>query len=281
MITPHSLVLAGMASLLAVAAHAQDGFSDDFDRPDGTDLGEGWTERVGDWEINNNLLRPVQTGAPLERLVSYDGVTIDRAFEFDGEIRWSSRNHWNGVAFQVQDEDNYYLFRARADNGSLQAMKRADGAFDPLYTNRSDLPVLDDSVFYRLTVKSDGRGTFWWSISDGEETLANGSFFDEDPFENGSAGFYSVHDTIEVDSFRIETFDLETEAPDMQVHTAVEVEFDTRPGIHYLIESSRDLEDWTVAGDPITGDGDNVSLMFSTRGQDRHFFRVLNPTAAD
>ncbi len=278
---PRFLILPVVGSLLPVlAAHAQDSFSDDFDRPDSNDPGPGWTEQVGDWQIHSGLLRPVQTDDTLEKLISYDEIALDNGFVLEADINWSVRNQWNGLAWNITDGDNHYLFRVRADNGRVQAMKRVDGAFDPVFVNLGDnTVVLDEDTFYRLVVQADGGGNFWWSVRDGDNVLSQGSFFDPDPLEGGSAGFYSGRESIEADFFRIETFDLSSDHPDVRVHTAIEVEFDSIDGVRYQIESSGDLDDWNPTGSPIVGDGDNASRLFPAREHDRRFFRVFHPDA--
>jgi hypothetical protein len=40
-------------------------FSDDFNRPDSTDLGAGWVEVSGDWSINTNRLSPGSAGGTI------------------------------------------------------------------------------------------------------------------------------------------------------------------------------------------------------------------------
>ncbi len=261
--------LAGIASFFTLLAiHAQDGFFDDFDRPDGTDVGPGWNERVGNWEIHDGLLRPVQHDSTLEKLVSYDEIELEHGFIIEAELHWSVRSQWNGVAWNVVDAQNYYLFRIRADNGRVQAMKRLDGAFDPVFVNLGDNTVtIEPNRFYRLRVAGNGRGMFWWSVIDGDEVIADGFFTDDDPFEGGSSGLYSGRESIEADSFRLDTFNLTSEVPQVRTYTAVEVEFDTIDGIRYRLESSEDLEEWVETGENIEGDGGSAGRFFPARIQ--------------
>ena len=65
------------------------------------------------------------------------------------------------------------------------------------------------------------------------------------------------------------------ELPPVRIHTAVEVEFDTIEGVRYLVESSEDREEWTPVAAPLSGDGEPVSMIFSTRDEEPRVFRVL------
>ncbi len=61
----------------------------------------------------------------------------------------------------------------------------------------------------------------------------------------------------------------------MNIYTAVEVEFSTKAGSSYMIQSS-DLEEgpWTNVGQPILGTGQVLRQLLSTIGQPKRFYRV-------
>lgn len=71
-----ALVLALLALPLVVSAQTVV-FSDNFNRTDSTNIGAGWTERAGDWQIIANVLRPpvgndsiITANAPTNGVVS-------------------------------------------------------------------------------------------------------------------------------------------------------------------------------------------------------------------
>lgn len=270
------LALAGAACLLSPSLSAQGSFSDDFDRAAGTDLGFDWTEAVGDWEIFDNVARSVETDTTLEKLLVHDALLIDRAFVIEADLNWVPvQNQWNGIVWNLSGTDTYYLIRMRADSGRLQVIKRIDGAniSVPVDTGNGAMTI-EEGIFYRISIRGDGNGNFWWSVSNGEEVLGDGSFSDEEPLSAGSSGIYAGREAIEVDRFSAETFDLSVEAPDLGIETAVEIFFTTTAGFYYQIESSSDMGEWTAESDVIEGDGSEVSRLFSTREGDRQFFRV-------
>jgi photosystem II stability/assembly factor-like uncharacterized protein len=60
----------------------------------------------------------------------------------------------------------------------------------------------------------------------------------------------------------------------VKIYTAVELEFNTRVGHDYQVESSSNLTDWSDYGDPIPGDGQTQYRLYSTRDQNHRFYRV-------
>lgn len=265
----------------AAAGHSQDSFSDDFDRPDSFDIGEGWNEMLGIWEIFQSVARPFQEDLTLEKVLAYDPIVLDRAFVVEADIEWTPlRSQWNGIVWNIQSSNTYYLFRARADNGNVQLIRRVDGANAAVLLNAGGAAgVLEEGVFHRLTIRGNGEGTFWWSVKKGEEVLASGSVTEEDPLPDGPAGIYAGREAIEVDRFSVDTYDLGGEVDDLEIATAVEVFFTSVAGELYQIQSSADLEEWVDEGDLIEGDGEEISRLFSTRDGTRRFFRVLTSVA--
>lgn len=273
----HILALAGAACLLSASLNAQSLFVDNFDRTDGTDIGADWTETVGDWEIFQNVARSLELDLTIEKLLVHEPVLIDKAFVIEADINWTPvRNQWNGIVWNIAGTNTYYLLRMRADTGRVQVLKRVDGANAavPVDTGNGAMTIAED-IPHRMSVEGDGNGNYWWSVSLGEEVLGNGTFFDEDPLPAGPAGVYAGRESIEVDRFLVETFELSAEAPDLEIQTAVEIFFTTSAGSYYQIESSADMTEWSPEGGLIQGDGNEVSRLYSTRGGDRQFFRVL------
>jgi hypothetical protein len=68
-----------------------------------------------------------------------------------------------------------------------------------------------------------------------------------------------------------------TSSPDTQmvIYTAVEVEFGAGLGKTYRVESSIDLETWTVVESGIPGNGGTVTRLYSTRAIPARFFRAV------
>ncbi|MCD8533699.1 MAG: hypothetical protein LR011_02475, partial [Verrucomicrobia bacterium] len=51
----------------------------------------------------------------------------------------------------------------------------------------------------------------------------------------------------------------------LRVYTAIEVEYETEKGKIYQLQGSSDLNEWAVIGDPVYGNGNKVTLYFSSR----------------
>lgn len=270
-----------VTALMPAFAFAQSEVNETFDGPDGPDIGSGWNQMVGTWELFQGVARPFQEDLTLEKLLVYDPVSVDRAFVLEGDFNWTPlRNQWNGLAWNIQAADTFYILRVRGDNGNVQVIRRVDGANAAVLVNNAGAAgPLEEGVFHRLTVQGDGEGKISWSVSTGDVTLASGTVTDAEPLPPGPAGIYAGREAIEIDRFHLRTFDLAGEAPDVGIATAVEVFFPSVVGILYQIQSSADLEEWVDEGNLIEGTGQEVSVFFGTRGQERRFYRVITSAA--
>jgi hypothetical protein len=61
---------------------------------------------------------------------------------------------------------------------------------------------------------------------------------------------------------------------DVDIHTSIEITFATTNDAEYTIETSTDFSSWETSGESIAGDGSNKSLHFTTREEEKQFFRV-------
>jgi hypothetical protein len=67
---------------------------------------------------------------------------------------------------------------------------------------------------------------------------------------------------------------VEFETPPVRIYAAIELEFATRTGLRYQLQSSSDLQAWTDFGNLIEGTGSRFSLLVSTRHAAHRFFRA-------
>jgi hypothetical protein len=67
---------------------------------------------------------------------------------------------------------------------------------------------------------------------------------------------------------------VEFETPPVKIYAAIELEFATRTGLRYQLQSSSDLQAWTDFGNLIEGTGSRFSLLVSTRHAAHRFFRA-------
>lgn len=133
----------------------------------------------------------------------------------------------------------------------------ADGLndFDELNTHSTN-PLVSDM---------DGDG-----LSDGEEILTHQT--DPESIDSDGDNF--------ADKFEIETgFDPNSASslPDAQseIIMAIEFSFLAELGTVYRIETSNDLETWTVVESDIQGTGGRIDRLYSKREEDRKFFRAM------
>lgn len=268
------MIKACFPAFLAVCLLVSPGFSevfhDDFQRPDASSAGSGWTEFSGNWEIRDHRLRPAPDESGLSKLIAHPDIVLDRAFNIETDIQWLSdaRPHWNGIVWHAANSLTYYVLRLRADSGDLQILELghpSDVMVElEIHHNEAGAVTIPPSGRASLSVRGDGDGTFWWSVTAGG-TETHGSFVDETPLAPGFAGVYAAHDGFLVDDFAVSSFEFETESPQppqVNVSPAVEVHFVMESGLYYRVQSSTDLENWKAETGFFSGTGQEVS--FST-----------------
>lgn len=114
----------------------------------------------------------------------------------------------------------------------------------------------------------DARNTWWGDASgplDNSDDRATGGSYN--PGGKGVA----VSDKVLYDPWRVSVAEQVT----LNIYRAVEIEFTTKPGFSYVIQSS-ELEGgpWTTIGEPILGIGQTMRKLISTIGQPKRFYRV-------
>jgi hypothetical protein len=129
----------------------------------------------------------------------------------------------------------------------------------------SDFDELNTHSTNPLVMDMDGDG-----LSDGEEILTHQT--DPESIDSDGDNF--------ADKFEIETgFDPNsaTSLPDAQseIIMAIEFSFLAELGTVYRIETSNDLENWTVLESDIQGTGGRIDRLYSKRDEDRKFFRAM------
>lgn len=82
-------------------------------------------------------------------------------------------------------------------------------------------------------------------------------------------------------SFGIDHVEMISDVPQFQetidstTYTAIELEFDGEADHRYILKTSGNLTEWTSSSGLIMGDGEPVVRFFSTRENDREFYRVV------
>ncbi|HEY0549034.1 MAG TPA: hypothetical protein VGF13_05495, partial [Verrucomicrobiae bacterium] len=65
----------------------------------------------------------------------------------------------------------------------------------------------------------------------------------------------------------------------INIHTAIELTWQSESGILYQVQTTDDLDadtpQWKNVGDPVTGDGTLQSVFATTRNPQKRFYRLL------
>lgn len=188
-------------------------FSDDFatlsDSP--SKLGPDWYAKDGGWKAvkPGEVTWPKVLPGVMDSLLQCKAVTLAPGSTIAADIRLDSDDgaHWGGLAFNIQDERNFYAFRIvykkPMETGYYQILKFIDGQPKPLKFVEVEL---NSGILYTLTVQIIENGLFKYSIRQGDKTILEAEEPAQDnvsPYTGGYAGLYSCSVQCFFTGFRI------------------------------------------------------------------------------
>ncbi|MFD0711833.1 BNR repeat-containing protein [Paenibacillus sp. GCM10027626] len=186
-------------------------WTDNFNRPDSNDVGNGWAPLRGDWSIGGKALRT--NGGPADRVIAQTGFELGKTFVVEATLRNTDYGRWNGVAFNITDNGDgthdYYTLRMvtypdqrpaawqllQVTGSTIKSESLIVGGTVPLEVNKD----------YTIRVSSSSYGVVDFSISEGADKLLDRS--EVIPLDKlllgGYAGFYSYQGSLQVSKVRI------------------------------------------------------------------------------
>jgi len=212
--------------LFAVSATWAATITDDFNRADtvsSTDttlIGADWAQSAGSpnrWRIGSNTVYSLTTVDPG---VMYNTArqTIgggNGSFTITADVAVATSNVWAGVAFNYQDDSNYYCVRFKGGFDDYQLLARVGGAWTVLRSGHAaSVFEFGMDTFYRVKVSSDYAYGFTAEITDLSTTNAIVLAETTDPAENFSNGYAGLLltsvSTAGNELARFDNFNLET-----------------------------------------------------------------------
>lgn len=178
----------------------------------------------------------------------------DADLDLDGDGLSNLAESERGTTANKADTDGDGL-RDGVETGTGVFVSATDTGTSPLKAD-SDNDGLDDSV-------ETGTGTFVDATRTG--TDPNMADTDEDGFNDG----------VEVVAGYDPNLEQNTPAGVATLRTAVEFQFYAAPGVSYRIESSTDLQSWSVVEAAVPGNGTRLSRLYSTEGRPHRTFRAV------
>lgn len=195
-------------------------FTDDFNRAnvantnDGALIGPGWVigTATNEWNITDNTLHKNtdnsggsgQTGNTAIWNTSFDmlnggTITGEVAFNITAGVR-------GGIAFNIQDNDNLYMFRAQSNSTAWDIFKRESGGFTKLADGNASA-AFDDGIFYTFSVTNTNALTnnINYSLTGSNITSINGTITDT-TFTDGYGGFWAGNNNVNSDAYTYDNF---------------------------------------------------------------------------
>ena len=155
-------------------------FADAFDRPDSTDLGNGWVEVAGDLQIQSQELK--NTAITGDHIAVYPGISAaDQTVAADFASVDNNLGPRFGVILRYQDPQNYYRIYRMTGGASLLRISKIVGGIETVLASAS-LPNPTKNVFFRLEGRAAGQ-TITLSLDGTVRATATDS-----TFASGAAG---------------------------------------------------------------------------------------------
>lgn len=190
--------------ICAVSAVHAATIEDDFNRADmaapSSDtslIGANWKQSatsVDEWQVSGNYLHShaVTTLALLynDALETVSGNGTN--FVLNTHVASKSLGSWVGLAFNYQDDDNFYVVRFKSGSNSYQLLRWVGGAVGVIQSSTAPQNFEEDA-FYKITVTSDTEYTFSFSITKDAGATTLGSGFQTDANHSHTGGYAALY----------------------------------------------------------------------------------------
>ncbi len=119
------------------------------------------------------------------------------SWTFSADVRTKISGTYAGVAFNIQDENNFYALRIKTGTTQAQVVKVVNGAISNVEAGSASMVSNTvEGQIYTFTVSCDQAGTFEYTISEkGSSTVLNQITFSSSTvvFDGGYGGLYLWH----------------------------------------------------------------------------------------
>lgn len=183
---------------------------DDFNRADGS-LGANWTLGATGFAIDGNSVtftnNPSNDAAWWNANAIGTGADNDFSVSLDVAMNTTASTAWAGVAFNVQDADNFYTLRYSA-GGEVQFLRVVGGSVSAFLNQTGTEFTHVQNRTYRLEVTSDTDYVYSGSVTDTTDDSVVWSFSNRtdtlSKFTGGYAGIYTgINGSESFDNFSL------------------------------------------------------------------------------
>jgi len=209
-----------------------------------------------------------------------NGTTFEGFYVFDSSVADSNSDptvgdyRFTNSAFGVVLKVGHYVFRTnpRHVNFLIEVVNRpgSDSHLIRSYNNVCSQPLSVDHIAWQL---DDSAGTAVTNdfLPPNPPVLASWqSVFGLTVTENPFVGFWLRGLVTSIS----EASAIIPERPTATLSDAVEVRWPSRVGYFYQVQSSEDLEKWTDVGEPVLGDGTELSRFFARQAGKNIYYRA-------
>lgn len=234
-------LLAGLGAA-ASSLSGQVTFTDNFSGPE---FGPDWVQYNnpdGGWQIEDHqaagmsgpvtIARPIlgtnppPEGYTLDKVLSYEGFSLNEPFSLSADMVGLSANKWAGLAFNIQGDPaadankvSYYSLIIRTEktgqDSAIQFRYYDQGAnnvlrtIHPIPDGQGGTHQIEIDQYYRYTVSSEDPGVFLFSIdkidNETRDVIGNIASFSEShsALSGGFAGLHSNSNNVGYSDFEV------------------------------------------------------------------------------
>jgi hypothetical protein len=149
-------------------------YSDNFHRPDGSVIGDGWEQLRGRWSLVSQTLEP--TGNTSQMQVAQTAFELGRYFTVEGMVSVNPPGGTvNGIAFNIRDlgdgTQNSYALTIQYGSPSWWTLLEITRSQQRILSELKEIDI-EAGKPYTLRASASRYGSFDIAILDGERTLA-------------------------------------------------------------------------------------------------------------
>lgn len=231
------------------------------DQFDGEALKPEWSALVGQWSIVNSELRPEDNEWPFEKILSYQGIALERPFEASTTMWSRTGDRWGGLALNIQDSGTFYAFRLRFSHDTAQAQAQFhlyEGGTSTYFARLSPAFAAADMLDplqrkYRLVARSGEFGDIHLEVWEEDPTTGTFAqiyrgFLTNYTLTGGHAGVYAGADRIVYSDFQLTVGD----------PPAAEHPFESWQKVHF---TEAELADPQISGPEADPSGDGIDNL--------------------
>ncbi|HEY2669063.1 MAG TPA: hypothetical protein VGJ07_01665, partial [Rugosimonospora sp.] len=174
-------------------------YSDDFQRPDGSVVGDGWEQLRGSWSLVSQTLEP--TGSTDQMQIAQTAFELGREFTVEGTVSLGAPGAlvYSGIAFNIRDlgdgTQNAYVLTLQYGTPSTWGLFEITGSKQLILPAFGQIE-LEAGTPYTLRATARKYGWFDIEILDGNQAMVSRSVQLEQFYQQLAGGYFGLYSQV-------------------------------------------------------------------------------------